>query len=65
MYGKDFKKWKDETTEDLSELKEDIEVLKGNISEMENILEKVDSFEDTIPFHDFDIEKGLKHIRVF
>lgn len=61
----DFEKKKKEITIALEELKEDIEVLKKNISEMESILETVNSPEDAAAHIDFDIEKGLKHIEIF
>lgn len=60
-----FDERKAEIRKNIEELKEDIKILNKNISEFENILEKVNSFDEMERYKEMDIEKGLKHIEIF
>lgn len=60
-----FDERKAEIRKNIEELKEDIKILNKNISEFENILEKVNSFDEMEQYKEMDIEKGLKHIEIF
>lgn len=58
-------KKKNDMLEAIKELEEDIEILQGNIAEMKEILQKIETEEDMKKYADFDIEKNLKHIELF
>ena len=60
-----FGEKKKEIRKAIEELKEDIKVLNGNISEFESVLDKVNSFDEMKQYEEMDIEKGLKHIELF
>ena len=60
-----FDERKAEIRKNIEELKEDIKILNKNISEFENVLEKVNSFDEMEQYNEMDIEKGLKHIEIF
>ena len=60
-----FDEIKAEIRKNIDELKEDIKILNKNISEFENALEKVNSFDEMEQYREMDIEKGLKHIEIF
>ena len=60
-----FDEMKEETRKNIEELKEDIKILNKNISEFENALEKINSFDEIEQYKEIDIEKGLKHIEIF
>lgn len=60
-----FDERKAEIRKNIEELKEDINILNKNISEFENVLEKVNSFDEMEQYNEMDIEKGLKHIEIF
>lgn len=60
-----FDEKKAEIRKAIEELKEDIKVLNGNISEFESVLDKVNSFDEMEQYKEMDIEKGLKHIELF
>lgn len=60
-----FDEIKAEIRKNIEELKEDIKILNKNISEFENVLEKVNSFDEMEQYREMDIEKGLKHIEIF
>ena len=60
-----FDERKAEIRKNIEELKEDIKILNKNISEFENVLEKVNSFDEMKQYEEMDIEKGLKHIELF
>lgn len=60
-----FDEIKEEIRKNIEELKEDIKILNKNISEFENVLEKVSSFDEMEQYKEMDIEKGLKHIEIF
>lgn len=60
-----FDEKKKEIRKAIEELKEDIKVLNGNISEFESVLDKVNSFDEMKQYEEMDIEKGLKHIELF
>lgn len=60
-----FDEIKAEIRKNIDELKEDIKILNKNISEFENVLEKVNSFDEMEQYREMDIEKGLKHIEIF
>lgn len=60
-----FDEIKAETRKNIEELKEDIKILNKNISEFENALEKINSFDEIEQYEEIDIEKGLKHIEIF
>ena len=53
------------TYEHIAQLEEEIEILKGNIAEVKQILEKIQTEDDIEKYKDFDIEKGLKIIGLF
>ena len=50
---------KEELYEYIAQLEEEIEILKGNIAEFKQILEKIQTEDDIEKYKDFDIEKGL------
>ena len=60
-----FDERKSEIRKNIEELKEDIKILNKNIYEFENVLEKVNSFDEMEQYKEMDIEKGLKHIEIF
>ena len=60
-----FDERKEEIRKNIEELKEDIKILNKNISEFENVLDKVNSFDEMEQYKETDIEKGLKHIEIF
>ena len=49
----------------IAQLEEEIEILKGNIAECKQILEKIQTKDDFELLEDFDIEKGLNIIELF
>ena len=49
----------------IAQLEEEIEILKGNIAECKQIIEKIQTADDTEKLEDFDIEKGLNIITLF
>lgn len=49
----------------LSDLEKDIEVLKNNISEAKQVLEKIQTENDLEKLDDFDLEKGLTIIELW
>lgn len=53
------------TYEHIAQLEEEIEILKGNIAEFKQILEKIQTEDDIEKYKDFDIEKGLNIIELF
>ena len=56
---------KKQLCEYISQLEEEIEILKGNIAEFNKILEKIQTEDDLEKYKDFDIEKGLNIIELF
>ena len=50
--------------ENIAQLEEEIEILKGNIAELKQILEKIQTEDDLEKYKDFDIEKGLDIIEL-
>ena len=56
---------KEQTYEYIAHLEEEIEILKGNITEFKQILEKIQTEDDIEKYKDFNIEKGLKIIELF
>ena len=60
-----FDEKKAEIRKNIKELKEDIKILNKNISEFENVLDKVNSIDEMEQYKEMDIEKGLKHIELF
>ena len=60
-----FDEKKAEIRKNIEELKEDIKILNKNISEVESVLDKVNSFDEMEQYKEMDIEKGLKHIEIF
>lgn len=51
--------------EEIAQLEEEIEILKGNIAEFKQILENIHTEDDIEKIKDFDIEKGLNIIDLF
>ena len=51
--------------DNIAQLEEEIEILKGNIAEFKQILEKIHTEDDLEKYKDFDIEKGLNIIELF
>ena len=51
--------------EEIAQLEEEIEILKGNIAEFKQILENIHTEDDIEKIKDFDIEKGLNVIELF
>ena len=51
--------------ENIAQLEEEIEILKGNIAEFKQILEKIQTEDDIKKCQCFDIEKGLNIIELF
>ena len=51
--------------EEIAQLEEEIEILKGNIAEFKQILENIHTEDDIEKYKDFDIEKGLNIIELF
>ncbi len=49
----------------LIDLEKDIEVLKNNISEAKQVLEKIQTENDLEKLDDFDLEKGLTIIELW
>lgn len=52
------------TYEQLAQLEKEIEILKSNIAEFRDILDKIHTAEDAKKYEDFDIEKGLEIINL-
>ena len=50
--------------ENIAQLEEEIEILKGNIEEFKQILEKIQTEDDLEKYKNFDIEKGLDIIEL-
>ena len=50
--------------ENIAQLEEEIEILKGNIAEFKQILEKIQTEDDLEKYRNFDIEKGLDIIEL-
>ena len=50
---------KKQSYENIAQLEEEIEILKGNIEEFKQILEKIQTEDDIEKYKNFDIEKGL------
>ena len=51
--------------EDVAQLEEEIEILKVNIAEFKQVLEKIQTEDDVKKCQRFDIEKGLNIIALF
>ena len=51
--------------ENIAQLEEEIEILKGNIVDYKQILENIHTEKDIEKHNDFDIEKGLNIIELF
>ena len=60
-----IKESKEQTYEYIAQLEEEIEILKENITEFKQILEKIQTEDDIEKYKDFDIEKGLNVIELF
>ena len=56
---------KKQSYEYITQLEEEIEILKGNIVDFKQILEKIHTDKDIEKYNDFDIEKGLNIIELF
>ena len=56
---------KKETYEEIALLEEEIVILKRNIEEFKQILEKIQTEDDIKNYIDFDIEKDLNIITLF
>ena len=56
---------KERLYDDIAQLEEEIEILKGNIAEFKQILEKIQTEDDLEKYKYFDIEKGLNIIELF
>lgn len=56
---------KKETYEQIAQLEEEIVILKRNIEEFKQILEKIQTEDDIEKYKDFDIEKDLNIIELF
>ena len=56
---------KNKTYEYIAQLEEEIEILKENITEFKQILEKIHTEDDIEKYKDFDIEKGLNVIELY
>ena len=50
--------------ENIAQLEEEIEILKGNIAEFKQILEKIHTEDDIKKYKNFNIEKGLNIIEL-
>ena len=50
--------------ENIAQLEEEIEILKGNIAKFKQILEKIQTEDDLEKYKNFDIEKGLDIIEL-
>ena len=59
-----FQERKKETYEQIAHLEEEIVILKRNIEEFKEILEKIQTEDDIEKYKDFDIEKGLNIIEL-
>ena len=59
-----FRERKKETYEQIAQLEEEIVILKRNIEEFKQILEKIQTEDDIEKYKDFDIEKGLNIIEL-
>ena len=55
---------KKQSYDDIAQIEEEIEILKGNIVEFKQILEKIQTEDDIEKYKDFDIEKGLDIIEL-
>lgn len=55
---------KKETYEQIAQLEEEIVILKRNIEEFKQILEKIQTEDDIEKYKDFDIEKELNIIEL-
>lgn len=60
-----FQEKKKETYEEIAQLEEEIVILKRNIEEFKQILEKIQIEDDIKNYIDFDIEKDLNIITLF
>ena len=60
-----FQEKKKETYEEIAQLEEEIVILKRNIEEFKQILEKIQTEDDIKNYIDFDIEKDLNIITLF
>ena len=60
-----FQKKKKEAYEQIAQLEEEIVILKRNIEEFKQILEKIQTEDDIKNYIDFDIEKDLNIITLF
>lgn len=60
-----FQEKKKETYEQIAQLEEEIVILKRNIEEFKQILEKIQTEDDIKNYIDFDIEKDLNIITLF
>ena len=56
---------KKQSYEYITQLEEEIEILKANIVDFKQILEKIHTEKDIEKYNDFDIEKGLNIIELF
>ena len=56
---------KKETYEQIAHLEEEIVILKRNIEEFKEIIEKIQTVDDIEKYKDFDIKKGLNIIELF
>lgn len=56
---------KKERYEQLSDLEKEIEVLKNNISEAKQVLEKIQTADDLEKLDNLDLEKGLTIIGIW
>ena len=56
---------KKQSYEYITQLEEEIEILKENIVDFKQILEKIHTENDIEKYNDFDIEKGLNIIELF
>ena len=60
-----FQEKKKETYEEIAQLEEEIVILKRNIEDFKQILEKIQTEDDIKNYIDFDIEKDLNIITLF
>ena len=60
-----FQEKKKEAYEEIAQLEEEIVILKRNIKEFKQILEKIHTEDDIEKYIDFDIEKDLNIITLF
>ena len=62
--GKNMEEKKQKWREEIAQVRREIEILKENVDEFEQIVNSIKTEEDLEKYKDFDVEKGLEMIEL-